>query len=67
MSRSLRAFGFALCAVLFALCQAALAQQPKKVPRLGFLALSPLPLSRIASRHFGRDYARLGTWREKTL
>ncbi len=28
-------FGFALCAMLFALCSSADAQQPKKVPRIG--------------------------------
>jgi putative ABC transport system substrate-binding protein len=30
--------GFALCALLFALCVSAAAQQPKNVPRLGFLS-----------------------------
>ena len=30
-------FGLALCAMLFALCFDAEAQQPKKVPRVGFL------------------------------
>jgi putative ABC transport system substrate-binding protein len=30
-----------LCALLFALCLPAEAQQPKKVPRIGFLALTP--------------------------
>jgi putative tryptophan/tyrosine transport system substrate-binding protein len=29
---------FALCAMLFALCQSAEAQQPKKVPRIGYLS-----------------------------
>jgi putative tryptophan/tyrosine transport system substrate-binding protein len=27
-----------LCAMLFALCSAAFAQQPKKVPRIGYLS-----------------------------
>ena len=31
-------FGFALCAMHFALCLPAHAQQPAKVPRIGFLA-----------------------------
>jgi ABC-type uncharacterized transport system substrate-binding protein len=31
---------FALCAILFALCASAAAQQPKKVPRIGFLGTS---------------------------
>ena len=37
---------FALCAMLFALCSSAEAQQPKKVPRIGVLiALSPSAIS----------------------
>jgi hypothetical protein len=28
----------ALCAMLFALCASAAAQQPKKVPRIGYLS-----------------------------
>ena len=32
--------GFALCALLFALCHPAEAQQPKKVPRIGYLSSS---------------------------
>jgi ABC-type uncharacterized transport system substrate-binding protein len=35
-----RAFGFALCAVLFALCSSVYAQQPKAVSRIGVLAQS---------------------------
>ena len=31
-------YGLALCAMLFALCSSAPAQQPKKVPRIGYLA-----------------------------
>jgi hypothetical protein len=33
-----KVFGFALCAMVFALCVPAEAQQPKKVPRIGYLA-----------------------------
>jgi putative ABC transport system substrate-binding protein len=33
-----RFFGFALCTMLFALCVSAEAQQPKSVPRIGFLS-----------------------------
>ena len=33
-----KASGFALCALLFALCVSAAAQQPKNIPRLGFLS-----------------------------
>src|SRR5919109_873090 len=36
-----RFFGFALCATLFALSYSASAQQPAKVPRIGFLSATP--------------------------
>jgi putative tryptophan/tyrosine transport system substrate-binding protein len=39
---------FALCAMFFALCASALAQQPKKISRIGYL--SPLDASRESSR-----------------
>jgi ABC-type uncharacterized transport system substrate-binding protein len=35
-----KAWGFALCAMLFALCSSARAQQPKKIPTIGYLAVS---------------------------
>src|SRR5215471_3433757 len=31
---------FALCAILFALCQSAEAQQPAKIPRIGYLSIT---------------------------
>jgi hypothetical protein len=31
-------FSLALCAMLFALCQSAEAQQPTKIPRIGYLS-----------------------------
>jgi putative tryptophan/tyrosine transport system substrate-binding protein len=34
-------FGFSLSVLLFALCFSAEAQQPKKVPRIGYLSISP--------------------------
>ena len=54
-------FGLALCALLFALCFPAQAQQPKKVPRIGYLSsvrsqlLSPLRSEaiRLALRELG--------------
>ena len=52
--------------MLFALCFPAQAQQPKKVPRIGYLALAPFPLTRPVSRHSGRVCASSGTSREKT-
>src|SRR5215471_18080156 len=49
-----------LCAVLFAICASAQAQQPKKVPRIGFLATSdpatestPVEAIRLALRELG--------------
>jgi putative ABC transport system substrate-binding protein len=33
--------GLTLCAMLFALCSAVEAEQPKQVPRIGFLTTSP--------------------------
>ncbi len=53
--------------MLFALCSSVEAQQPTKVPRIGYLMLSALPLSRPASRHSVRVCASLGTWRGKIL
>jgi hypothetical protein len=35
---SKRIFCFALCAMLFALCSSVEAQQPKKIPRIGYLS-----------------------------
>ena len=37
-SKKIKVIGVALCAMLFALCSSADAQQPKKVPRIGYLA-----------------------------
>jgi ABC-type uncharacterized transport system substrate-binding protein len=33
-----KVFGFSLCALLFALCSVALAQQAKKIPRIGYVS-----------------------------
>jgi putative tryptophan/tyrosine transport system substrate-binding protein len=40
--------GLTLCASLFALCSSAAAQQPAKVPRIGYLVIAPL--SAVADR-----------------
>ena len=42
-------FCVGLCAMLFALCSVAEAQQPKKVPHVGYLTVSSL--SSMASRN----------------
>ena len=53
---------FALCAMLFALCASAEAQQPKKVPRIGVLiALFPSAISdRIEAFRQGLRELRFG-------
>jgi hypothetical protein len=43
------------------------AQQPSKIPRIGFLTVSSASLSRPASTHSARVYASLETWKGKTL
>ena len=54
----------ALGALLFALCFSAEAQQPAKVPRIGFVAGDSAP-SRARSRHSGKVCASLVTLRGK--
>ena len=49
--------GFALTAVLLALSFPAQAQQPKKVPRIGFLSGSPPSSIKATPKHSGRVYA----------
>ena len=58
--KKIQIFGFTLCATLFALCLSAEAQQPKKVPRIGYLSpFDPVAEStrseaiRLALREFG--------------
>ena len=56
---------FAPCSLRFA-CSAE-AQQPTKIPRIGYLAGASPSAIRPASRHSGRVCASLGMWRGKTL
>ena len=56
----------ALCAMVLALCSSVQAQQPKKVPRIGYQAVVPY-LTRLASRQSGRVCASLVTQKGKTL
>ena len=44
---------FALCAMLLTLCASAEAQQPKKVYRIGYLALQSQLASPAGPRQFG--------------
>jgi putative ABC transport system substrate-binding protein len=45
-----RVYRLALCTLLFALCFPAEAQQPRKVPRIGYLALRPSDVDEIFMR-----------------
>ena len=48
-----------LCAMLFALSFSALAQQPKKVPRIGFLSVTSSGRT-PASKHFAKGLREMG-------
>jgi len=52
-------FCFALCALLVALGLSAEAQQPKKVPRIGFLGAASASASPANSTHSGKGCANL--------
>ena len=56
-----------LCAMLFALCSSAQAQQPTKVPRVGFLTGAPLSSQSARNEAFRQGLRGLGYWRGKTL
>jgi putative tryptophan/tyrosine transport system substrate-binding protein len=69
LKSALRNFKFAILvgALLFALCSSTQAQQPTKVPRIGFLsAVSPSTISARVEA-FRQGCASLGTWKGKTL
>src|SRR5262245_42415000 len=56
-----RKFGsFVLCALLFALCQCAEAQQPKKVPLIGYLTSAALARGSIPSEAIRRALREIG-------
>jgi len=42
-SKKVKAFGFGLCAMLFSLSASAEAQQPKKIPRIGYITTRAAP------------------------
>ena len=52
-------------AMLLAVAVIAEAQQPKKIPRIGFLTIPRLPLARFATTHSGKACASLATWGKK--
>ena len=51
---------FALCAMLFALCHPAEAQQPTKIPRIGFLDNSTASGSGVLLEAFRQELSKLG-------
>ena len=53
-------FGLALCAMLFALCVSVQAQQPAKVPRIGFLIGSSLSANSARIEAFRQGLRELG-------
>jgi putative ABC transport system substrate-binding protein len=53
-------FCFALCAVLFALCVSAEAQQPSKMPRIGYLTASSLSAVADRAEAFRQGLRELG-------
>jgi hypothetical protein len=55
----------ALCAMLFALCSSAEAQQTGKVARIGFLDSSTASGSAVLADAFRQELSKLG-WRERS-
>jgi hypothetical protein len=55
-----RILALALCAVLLALCPSASAQQPKKVPRIGYLSPFDAATESARSQPYRRALRELG-------
>jgi putative ABC transport system substrate-binding protein len=60
-------FYLTLCAMLFALCVSAHAQQPAKVPRLGYLVVAPLSTVSQRTEAFRQGLRELGYVEGKNL
>jgi len=60
-------FCFALCTLLFALCASANAQQPAKVPRIGYLSGSSISANPPWREAFRRGLRELGYEEEKNI
>jgi putative tryptophan/tyrosine transport system substrate-binding protein len=60
-------FGLTLCALLFALCLPAQAQQPKKTPRMGFLVGSSAAIQETRLNAFRQGLRELGYVEEKNI
>jgi putative tryptophan/tyrosine transport system substrate-binding protein len=59
-SENKKVFGLALCAVLFALCLPAAAQQPGKIPRIGYLAANSPSFILARTEAFQQGLRELG-------
>jgi putative tryptophan/tyrosine transport system substrate-binding protein len=59
-SQKLKLLPYALCAMLFVLCSSADAQQPPKVPRIGYLAVAPLSAQTARTEAFLQGLRELG-------
>ena len=64
---SKRNFVFALGAIFLTLSFPSEAQQPARIPRIGFLFASSASANRPASKHFANGCASLAMSKEKTL
>ena len=60
-------FGLILCAMLFALSSPALAQQPTKIRRIGFLAVAPLSTLTQRTEAFRQGLRELGYAEDKNI
>jgi putative ABC transport system substrate-binding protein len=58
---------FTLCALLYALCPSGEAQQPAKVPRIGFLTVTSLPANAARYEAFRQGLRELGYVEGKTI
>src|SRR5215470_10926993 len=59
-SGKVQVFGFILSTLLFALCVSAHAQQPKKVPRIGFLSYGSVEIEQSSLAAFRQKLRELG-------
>jgi putative ABC transport system substrate-binding protein len=66
-SKQVKLVVYALCAMLFGLCVSADAQQPTKVPRIGFLEASDASTIAVRLEAFRQELRRLGWIEEKNI
>jgi putative ABC transport system substrate-binding protein len=62
-----RVLGLSLCAVLFALCSSATAQQQEKIPRIGFLSVASISSLSPRLDAFREGLLKLGYVEEKNI